>query len=322
MKRILLVFITLIIVKISYSAEPKDSLAKVIFSPNWTVQSQFAGYYVAKAMGFYEKQGLDVEIKHPLSYQNALNLLKEDKVDIAVLSFVDGLQQNDRDFEIKNLLQVIPRSTVYIISHKPVSGDIRNFDGMRIARWKWTYQTIMPNIFKKLNVQVEWIPYLTGVNLFLSKSVDAITVMSYNELQTIIETGYDINPDQLYSFESSGYYIPEDGLYAKNSYIKENPEIIEKFRKASKEGWEWAMKNPEKTVEIIMQKAEKHNISTNAYHQRKMLATLAEFGVASSNESFEVSEENFNKLVTQLLELEIIKEKVEYNNFIYQSNED
>ena len=36
---------------------------KVTLQLKWVTQSQFAGYYVAKAKGFYEEEGLDVDIK-------------------------------------------------------------------------------------------------------------------------------------------------------------------------------------------------------------------------------------------------------------------
>src|SRR3954451_22556904 len=36
---------------------------KVTLQLKWVTQSQFAGYYVAKAKGFYDEEGLDVDIK-------------------------------------------------------------------------------------------------------------------------------------------------------------------------------------------------------------------------------------------------------------------
>ena len=38
---------------------------RIVFSPQWTPQSQFAGYYVAQAKGFYKEVGLDIVIDHP-----------------------------------------------------------------------------------------------------------------------------------------------------------------------------------------------------------------------------------------------------------------
>ena len=38
---------------------------KLVFTPQWTAQAQFVGYYVASSKGFYQEAGLDVTIKHP-----------------------------------------------------------------------------------------------------------------------------------------------------------------------------------------------------------------------------------------------------------------
>ena len=44
----------------AFSANAAD---KVTLQLKWVTQAQFAGYYVAKDKGFYEEEGLDVEIK-------------------------------------------------------------------------------------------------------------------------------------------------------------------------------------------------------------------------------------------------------------------
>ena len=50
---------------------------RIVFSPQWTPQSQFAGYYVAQAKGFYKEVGLDIVIDHPSASNPALNRLRE-----------------------------------------------------------------------------------------------------------------------------------------------------------------------------------------------------------------------------------------------------
>ncbi len=44
----------------AFQAEAAD---KVTLQLKWVTQAQFAGYYVAKDKGFYEEEGLDVDIK-------------------------------------------------------------------------------------------------------------------------------------------------------------------------------------------------------------------------------------------------------------------
>ncbi len=47
----------------SLSAFQAEAADKVMLQLKWVTQAQFAGYYVAKDKGFYEEEGLDVEIK-------------------------------------------------------------------------------------------------------------------------------------------------------------------------------------------------------------------------------------------------------------------
>ena len=48
---------------------------RIVFTPQWTPQSQFAGYYVAQDKGYYKDAGVEVEIQHPSVSYSALNRL-------------------------------------------------------------------------------------------------------------------------------------------------------------------------------------------------------------------------------------------------------
>ena len=45
-------------------AENEDKLDKVVLQLRWDPQFQFSGYYQALWQGFYEEEGLEVEIRH------------------------------------------------------------------------------------------------------------------------------------------------------------------------------------------------------------------------------------------------------------------
>ena len=68
---------------------------KFTFTPQWTAQAQFAGYYVAQDLGFYKEAGLDVEIVHPSATQSALNSLlrKEcDAITTTLATYVEDIR--------------------------------------------------------------------------------------------------------------------------------------------------------------------------------------------------------------------------------------
>ena len=45
----------------------------IVFTPQWTAQAQFAGYYVAEAKGFYRQAGVNVKIEHPSCWHCGLS---------------------------------------------------------------------------------------------------------------------------------------------------------------------------------------------------------------------------------------------------------
>ena len=64
------IFIVILLFKYLYATD----LQKVSLQLMWLDQFQFAGFYIAKEKGFYEKAGLDVEFK---KFQNDTNVLEE-----------------------------------------------------------------------------------------------------------------------------------------------------------------------------------------------------------------------------------------------------
>ena len=67
MKHGLLFFIMLMSAGVSMYAQ------QIVFTPQWTPQSQFAGYYVAQEMGFYKDAGVDVVIDHTSTADLVIN---------------------------------------------------------------------------------------------------------------------------------------------------------------------------------------------------------------------------------------------------------
>ena len=73
MKKALLFFAFLLFNVLYTTAQP------FVFTPQWTAQAQFAGYYVAEAKGFYREAGVNVRIEHPSATQPAMSRLRKNQ---------------------------------------------------------------------------------------------------------------------------------------------------------------------------------------------------------------------------------------------------
>ena len=64
----------------------------MVFTPQWTAQAQFAGYYVAEAKGFYREAGVNVCIEHPSSTQPAISRLYKNECQATTLQLCQAME--------------------------------------------------------------------------------------------------------------------------------------------------------------------------------------------------------------------------------------
>ncbi len=288
---------------------------KVVFTPQWIPQAQFAGYYAAQELGYYKELGLDVEIKHPTVSMNVVDMLKNGETDIITSMVTIALLNYNRGVDIRNIMQLMPSSQLVIVGNNPLHGSLENLEGERVALWKSDHSAFAFALLKKRNVKVDWIYHLSGANVFLANCVDAMIAMEYNELQTIKECGRTVDTSQIIYLRDIEN-IPEDGLYTSLNYAERFPDRVAKFVQASIKGWQWVTANREQAVALVMKVAHEHNTKTNIYHQTAMLNVILDNGVGDSNNTFKLSEEDFLNLRNLLLETGMITEEVSYKDFI------
>ena len=110
-----------------------------------------------------------------------------------------------------------------------------------------------------------------NVDPLLQNQAACISTMIYNEYWQIIDAG--VKPDQLVTFfyEDQGVAMLEDGLYALAPKLKD-PAFVDKaarFVKASLKGWEYAIKNQDEAVKIVLA-ADTSGGSTAAVQKRQL----------------------------------------------------
>jgi len=249
-----------------------QSQNKLIFTPHWIPQAQFAGYYVAQDQGFYNEAGLDVEIVHPSASVNALKFLKEGKSDIISLFLISGLDAFQNGDELVNIAQISQHSAIMFVTKKSSGiSSLEYFQGKKVGIWRSGFHEVPEAMLKSNGIEVEWIPILSTVNLFLLGGIDAMTVMWYNEFHQIYLSGLDM--DELYTFFMSdyGYNVPEDGLYALKTTVENRKDDLSKFVQATMKGWEYAAANRKYTVDLVVKIMRDAKIPSNVAHQQWML---------------------------------------------------
>lgn len=236
----------------------KDGKEKITFVLDWTPNTNHTGLYVAEKKGYFEDEGLEVEIVQPPE-DGADALVASGKAQFGI-SFQDtmapGVTGEDA-LPTTAVAAVVQHNTSGIISRKGEGMDRpKGLEGKKYATWDAPIEKAMlQNVveadggdFRK----VELIPSTVTdeVSALESKSVDAIWVFyAWAGVATEVaglETDYfafkDINP----AFD---YYTPV--IIGNNDFLKEEPETAKKFLNAVKKGYEDAIADPEEAAEIL-----------------------------------------------------------------------
>ena len=285
---------------------------QITFTPQWTPQSQFAGYYAALENGYYAEAGLDVAIVHPTSSNNSMDMIKDGTSDIITSELIQAMMTTDADMKLVNLLQTTQHSTLVLISRTKNVRDFADLAGCRIGTWKVGFSEIPHMIDEEQHLDIEWVKLINSLNLYIAGAIDATLAKSYNELILFSMSG--ITPGSVLYFSEHGYDFPEDGLYVSEAFYKKNPEKCRLFAEASKKGWDWVRDNREEALDIVMKYVKESNVPTNRYNQKWMLDAIlkAHEDVKGGTPSYRLDEEAFNRLNEALVKYGYIARPVVY----------
>ncbi|OUP01024.1 nitrate ABC transporter substrate-binding protein [Drancourtella sp. An210] len=240
------------------SQDKKEKKEKVTFVLDWTPNTNHTGLYVAQEKGYFDEEGLEVEIVQPPE-DGADALVASGKAQFGI-SFQDtmapGVTGEDA-LPTTAVAAVVQHNTSGIISRKGEGMDRpKGLEGKKYATWDAPIEkAMMKNVVEADGgdfSKVELIPSTVTdeVSALKSKSVDAIWIFyAWAGIATEVaglETDYfafkDINP----AFD---YYTPV--IIANNDFLKDEPETAKKFLNAVKKGYEDAIEDPKEAADIL-----------------------------------------------------------------------
>ena len=241
----------------------------IVFTPQWTAQAQFAGYYVAEAKGFYREAGVKVKIEHPSATQPAMSSLRNNLCQATTLQRCQAMEIVDGGIPLVNVLQTSMNNAMVIVSAR--NKDPLTQKGAKVGIWSVDFGQLAICMSIKDHLDYNWIRFAQNVNLFVSGALDATLAMSYNEYYQLVQAGIQMTDTNVYRFCDHGYNVQEDGVYMTRAYYDKHKDQALRFAQASKKGWKWAAEHPQEALDIVMDYVNKNHIATNRVMQRLML---------------------------------------------------
>ena len=244
------------------TSQGENEKEKITFVLDWTPNTNHTGLYVAQEKGYFEDEGLEVEIVQPPE-DGADALVASGKAQFGI-SFQDTMAPGvvgEDALPTTAVAAVVQHNTSGIISRKGEGMDTpKGLEGKKYATWDAPIEkAMMENVVEADGgdfSKVELIPSTVTdeVSALESKSVDAIWIFyAWAGVATEVaglETDYFAFKDSNPAFD---YYTPV--IIGNNEFLEKEPETAKKFLSAVKKGYEDAIEDPDGAAEILCEAA-------------------------------------------------------------------
>lgn len=239
-------------------------LTSVKLQLQWVAQGQFAGYYAAVDQGYYEDEGLDVEIVQGGPDIVPQDALANGDVDYAISWVPKVLGSIEQGAAITNVAQILERSGTLQISKKSagITGP-EDLKGKKVGSWGYGNEWELFAGMQKAGVGVKDIKLVQqafDMNGFINGDIDAAQAMTYNELAQVLETKnketgtlYTMDDLNVINWNDVGTAMLQDAIWAQTSELEDDEfgEQTVKFVKASIKGWVYARDNAQEAADIV-----------------------------------------------------------------------
>jgi NitT/TauT family transport system substrate-binding protein len=263
----LVVLATLTATNFALAGSSSPKLTKVTIQLKWVTQSQFAGYYAAKAKGYYKDAGLDVNLKigGPTIVNEQTVLSKQ--AEFGVNWFPSLLANRDQGNDLVNIAQVYTRSgTTEVTWKKDGINNFRQMRGKKFGVWifgnEFEQRAALVKYGMDPDKDVSLVQQQFDMVAFLKHEIDAASAMTYNELAQVLETKnpdtgklYTMNDLKVFKYSDLGTGMLQDGIFVRGDWIKSkaNQATAVKFLEATFKGWIYCRDHYVQCTNIVVQ---------------------------------------------------------------------
>lgn len=238
-----------------------DGGEKVTVVLDWTPNTNHTGLYTALENGYYKDQGLDVEIVQPPE-GGAASLVASGKADfgISYQEEVTYAKTSDDPLPIKAIAAVIQHNSSGFASPKDKNIKTpKDFEGKIYGGWGSESETAaIKAVMEKTGADFNKVTIADiGQDDFFTATTNSVDFAWIYEGWDVVQAklkNFDLNFIPLNQFDKRlDYYTPV--IISNETLLNDNPELAKKFMKATTEGYQFAIDNPEEAAKTLVKHA-------------------------------------------------------------------
>ncbi|MCP4701987.1 MAG: transporter substrate-binding domain-containing protein [Gammaproteobacteria bacterium] len=265
---VLTILFALLVASQAWASPPENpALEKVTLQLKWLHQFQFAGYYAAKARGFYRKEGLEVTIRERIPAINNIRQVIEGEAEYGIADSMLLLYRM-RGEPVVLLAPIFQHSPlIYITLRDSGIESPYQIKGKRVM--------VYPN-------DTDGLPLIAMLNeLGISRDSFTAITKAMGRPDALEKGVVDVYPGYL---ANEPYYFHEknipiniiepknygadfygDVLFTSETELKNHPRRVRRFREASLKGWRYALEHSEDIIDLLI---EHYGVNKSRAHLR------------------------------------------------------
>jgi PAS domain S-box-containing protein len=294
-------------------------LQPVTLQLQWKHQFEFAGFYAAKAKGFYADVGLDVSIVPYLpGDQNPVQKVINGTADFGVgdSSLIVNRAHGDPVVLLANIFQHSP----FVLLTLADSGIISPAQMVGKKIMLTENEAANAEIKSMLATesvtldQMQLVAHSFNVDALINHEVDIMSAYASNEPAILKEKGIKFNIIDPLNYGIDFY---GNNIYTSEETLRKNPDQVDHFVDASLKGWRYALDHQNEIINLIL----------SQYSQEKSFKSLqleaediARFTLANNIPLGSINERRMERMMNSYKALNLIPADFTLEGFIQQHN--
>ena len=283
---------------------------------DWYPNALHSFLYVAIEKGYYEEEGLSVNIRFPSNANDAISMVAAGQADIGLYYQQDVIQARaEQNVPVKSIGAVVqgPLNIVLSLKEENITkpedlvGKTIGYAGTELS------EALIRSIMEYVDADYSDVTMIdVGFDLMSAMTtgnVDAtIGCLVNHEVPQMEEEGFAVNWFDLDDYGVPTYY---EGIFlASDDAIENDSDTLTKFLRASAKGFADMKANPEEALRILLDNQNEENFPLSETVERKSMETLLPMMETADAEFLSQSDECWQENIDWMLSQGLIKDAV------------
>lgn len=234
----------------------KQESTPVSLRLNWQMKGEFTPFIVAVEKGYFQEQGLDVEVLEGKSATQALQVVGTGQDDFAYVPSIQLIKSVNEGMPVKATATVVKVDPMGMVSLPDVPlSTPQDLEGKKVEiSAASTFNQIWPAFARTNGIDMSQVNVVRAdpgsrFSLLFNGDVDVLADIFMTNEYPVLQAQADEELNTLrvnkWGFEIIGYT-----LVANETLLNEKPDVVRRFNAGARKGFRFTMDNPEEAASI------------------------------------------------------------------------